>query len=277
MKTTGGPTGGHVTEQLAAYLDDELPENERDAVREHLRQCSMCGTDLATLRVAKQLLRGLPPATPPRSFKLSVDQVAAAGAGSGRARQAAQGPRLSRLPRLALGLRVSAAGVFLLMLLLVGADFSGAGVDRAMTAPQLAAGGQPQANAAPGAAIHAPNPQAVDGVIQVATPAAATSRGTAESGIAPAAAPTAAFAAVLAGTPTANPAPNVAGGLEPSGSPTAVPAFDALPLIPAAAQSRALPSNQATGFPLWPVELVLGLIALGLLGASFFVRRGNAS
>ncbi|MGI8586117.1 MAG: hypothetical protein ACR2M0_00285 [Chloroflexia bacterium] len=57
-------------------------------------------------------------------------------------------------------------------------------------------------------------------------------------------------------------------GLVPRGSPTSGPAFnDAL--------ARAQQSSPTTGFPLWPVEVGLGLLALILLGASFFVRSGT--
>jgi len=101
-------------DQLAAYLDYELPEPARAAVREHLRGCPQCENDLATLRAAKQLLRDLPAAVPPRSFKLTPDAVAARNA------RPATPARLWGLPRLALALRLASAVCCLLLLPLLG-------------------------------------------------------------------------------------------------------------------------------------------------------------
>ena len=106
--------GAHVLDQLAAYLDYELPEPQRAAVREHLRGCPQCENELATLRAAKQLLRDLPTAVPPRSFKLNPDQVAALNP-----RPAAPTRRFG-LPRLALALRLASAVCCLLLLPLLG-------------------------------------------------------------------------------------------------------------------------------------------------------------
>ncbi|MGI8586112.1 MAG: hypothetical protein ACR2M0_00260 [Chloroflexia bacterium] len=67
-----------------------------------------------------------------------------------------------------------------------------------------------------------------------------------------------------------NPAPEKAPGLVPRASPTAGPAFnDAAP--------RTQQGSPTTGFPLWPVGVGLGLLALVRLGASFFVRPGKGA
>ena len=113
--------GPHVLDQLAAYLDYELPEDQRAVVREHLRRCPQCENELATLRATKQLLRDLPDITPPRSFRLSPEQVAAAN------KQSSAAPLplgRARMPRLVLALRGSAACLFVLLLLLVGTDLT---------------------------------------------------------------------------------------------------------------------------------------------------------
>ncbi len=108
-----GP-GDHVLDQLAAYLDYELPEPARAAVREHLRRCPQCENELATLRAAKQLLRDLPAVVPTRSFKLNPDQVAALNA------RPMSPVRAFGLPRLALALRLASAACCLLLLTLIG-------------------------------------------------------------------------------------------------------------------------------------------------------------
>ncbi|HMA34970.1 MAG TPA: zf-HC2 domain-containing protein, partial [Chloroflexia bacterium] len=135
IKVNKNSPGGHVVEQLAAYLDYELPEPEREAVREHLRRCPQCENDLATLRAAKQLLRDLPPVTLPRSFKLNPDQVAALGS-HGAAVPALAAP-VARISRWVFGLRVSAAGLALLLIMLLSVDLLGnAGTSASPSAPR---------------------------------------------------------------------------------------------------------------------------------------------
>src|SRR5690242_3115444 len=70
-----GPETEHVRDQLSAYLDYELPEPERDQVREHLRRCPECENELATLKATKQLLAEMPLQPPPRPFVLTPDMV----------------------------------------------------------------------------------------------------------------------------------------------------------------------------------------------------------
>ncbi|MDQ2807353.1 MAG: zf-HC2 domain-containing protein, partial [Chloroflexota bacterium] len=120
-----GP-GNHVLDQLAAYLDYELPEPARAAVREHLRGCPQCENELATLRAAKQLLRDLPAALPPRSFKLNPDQVTALNP------RPAAPLRLFGLPRLALALRLASAVCCLLLLPLLGTSALISGSSRSL-------------------------------------------------------------------------------------------------------------------------------------------------
>ncbi|HUS17589.1 MAG TPA: hypothetical protein VM536_21550, partial [Chloroflexia bacterium] len=119
-------------------LDYELPEGQRAVVREHLRRCPQCENELATLRATKQLLRDLPAVPTPRSFKLSVEQVAAYNP------QAARPASRWRLPRLAFAFRLSATAALLLLLMTVSADLFGLGGQpatllTAATAPQMAA------------------------------------------------------------------------------------------------------------------------------------------
>lgn len=304
--------GPHVLDQLAAYLDYELPEDQRAVVREHLRRCPQCENELATLRATKQLLRDLPDMAPPRSFRLSPEQVAATNK---QGAMAALPLGRARLPRLVLALRGSAVCVFVVLLLLVGTDLTSR---PAALAPTTAAyvpaadtgvaaeshSDQAQLRAMPAAAPTNTTAAAAAQATDTAAPAAA---GAAQQNLEPTMA-----AAALA--PEATPAAGAAGGASSSagGSPlnteaagtpgpamggagpdqasTAVAA--APPPAPAAktaptegtfsAQSN--PVNPLSGLstpanpPLlqWlPWEAALGLLALALAGASIFAARNR--
>lgn len=59
-----------VEESLSAYLDGELPAQEKASVEEHLEKCRACSDSLSTLRQTVALLKELPAVPAPRSFAL---------------------------------------------------------------------------------------------------------------------------------------------------------------------------------------------------------------
>jgi anti-sigma factor RsiW len=282
---------GHVTEQLAAYLDYELPEAQREAVRAHLRGCPQCENDLATLRAAKQVLRDAPQLTPPRSFKLNVDQVAALGERGAPARPLAR----RQTPLLALSLRFGSVAAAVLLVLLLTADLLTTGADnlafRATGAPQLAAPG-PRGVAVAAATS---TPAALQFAAPEATPAAAIAKApVASAGTAmpapPAqtAAPAAAAApAVLNNQDALPPATTAAasGGAADAGSgadqsvlapPDTAPAVggnaaDSARIFGAEAAPAPAPR---TGLQFLPWEIALGLLALAA-GVAGFAGRGR--
>src|SRR2546427_770455 len=58
------------TEQLSALIDEELSEPEASAVLAHLSGCEACRGELEGLRASIRLVRALPVAVPPRSFRV---------------------------------------------------------------------------------------------------------------------------------------------------------------------------------------------------------------
>ncbi len=196
-----GP-GAHVPDQLAAYLDYELPEPQRAAVREHLRGCPQCENDLATLRAAKQLLRDLPAAVPPRSFKLNPNAVAALNA------RPTNPARLFGLPRLALALRLASAVCCLLLLPLLGTTALESQVPEALTArsqaPQIARVVAPTflPEATPAAAAATSPPLAMDGIMAAPTQTTAAVAGINAAPTAPPAPAAASAGDMAAATPT---------------------------------------------------------------------------
>src|SRR5262249_55237159 len=102
--------GRHVTDQLNAYLDYELPEADRDLVRDHLRRCPERENEWAPLRAPKQRRGDVPVARAPRSFALSVEQADALKARP-VSRIALATPQ-NRLSGLAVGLRLAASAAF---------------------------------------------------------------------------------------------------------------------------------------------------------------------
>jgi Putative zinc-finger len=59
------------TEQLSAYLDEQVSSEERSQWDSHLRTCEQCEQGLASLRQTVTLLHALPQPALPRSFVLS--------------------------------------------------------------------------------------------------------------------------------------------------------------------------------------------------------------
>ncbi len=58
------------TEQISAYIDKQLSEQERAICKLHLQICEQCQSNLATLKQTVALLKALPEPTLPRSFVL---------------------------------------------------------------------------------------------------------------------------------------------------------------------------------------------------------------
>ncbi|HEY7983598.1 MAG TPA: zf-HC2 domain-containing protein [Ktedonobacterales bacterium] len=76
-------------ERLSAYLDHQLPADERAALERHLPACARCTVELAELRRTVAVLRALPAPALPRSFALPESAAAAESMGaSGRERPA---------------------------------------------------------------------------------------------------------------------------------------------------------------------------------------------
>ena len=101
----GGRGHSRVSRLLSAYIDGKVSVREAEAVRAHLGACDRCRRELDTLRATVELLRQLPELETPRSFALTVAPV-----------EVAPAPRIAW----AAGLAASAAGLFLVALLLGG-------------------------------------------------------------------------------------------------------------------------------------------------------------
>jgi anti-sigma factor RsiW len=65
----------HVWEELSAYMDGVLAEEEREGVRTHLETCEECRTGLVELRATRTMLRSMPMVPPPRAFTLTQEQA----------------------------------------------------------------------------------------------------------------------------------------------------------------------------------------------------------
>src|SRR5688500_18178894 len=70
--------GGHIKEELSAYIDGALDAGARESVRLHLEGCEPCQTDYEELLVTQNLLRSVPVVVPPRAFTLTEEMVAPA-------------------------------------------------------------------------------------------------------------------------------------------------------------------------------------------------------
>ncbi|GAC1624569.1 MAG: hypothetical protein NVS4B7_15260 [Ktedonobacteraceae bacterium] len=65
---------GHLTtEQLSAFLDQQLSPQEQVICKLHLQTCEHCQSTLATLQQTVALLKALPAPSLPRSFVLPAD------------------------------------------------------------------------------------------------------------------------------------------------------------------------------------------------------------
>src|SRR6266568_3115535 len=63
------------TEELSAFLDEQLSSQERTTIEAHLQTCERCQHELASLRQTVALLRALPQPALPRSFVLPAAKV----------------------------------------------------------------------------------------------------------------------------------------------------------------------------------------------------------
>jgi len=169
---------GHVLDQLSAYIDYELPDAERERVREHLRRCPVCETELATLKAAKQLLNEMPLHPVPRSFILTPDMVG----------QAMSGPVERRRPlgwTLAGRLRTATALVAVLLVLVLSGDLLRSGVlssgQATMSAPPASSSGPETA----GITARESNPTTVALAVATTTTAPAGGLGAGGLGAAP--------------------------------------------------------------------------------------------
>lgn len=111
-------------ERLSAYLDGELPTDERDSVAQHLANCPVCAAELAGFERLSELAGELSPLEPPAEVWTRVEQdLHQAGETSPQAAQSVVQPRSTQsglsksVPRI-LALAVSA-------LAMVGATWFG--------------------------------------------------------------------------------------------------------------------------------------------------------
>jgi len=61
-----------IRERLSAFIDNELPPQERRLIEKHLYQCSACAQEKSSLRQVIELLDGLPDESPSISFTLAT-------------------------------------------------------------------------------------------------------------------------------------------------------------------------------------------------------------
>jgi hypothetical protein len=122
----------YVGQRLSSYLDDQLSEEERARVEDHLHACERCRRDLRTLRWTTGLLRETPALEVPRSFVLREADLAPQ-----RAAPAWRSP---------FALRWATAVVAVLLVLVVAGDaLTGAWLPRHGAAPPVAYQGAPRA------------------------------------------------------------------------------------------------------------------------------------
>lgn len=76
-------THAAASQRLSAYLDGELPPDERRAVDGHLRDCAVCRRDLLELRRVRSLLGALPEVEPPSGLLNDLRDAALGRAGRG--------------------------------------------------------------------------------------------------------------------------------------------------------------------------------------------------
>ncbi len=61
-----------IREMFSPYLDDELSQEERARVEEHVRACDKCAEELRALGSVVDMVRGMPPAPVPQGFRSRV-------------------------------------------------------------------------------------------------------------------------------------------------------------------------------------------------------------
>jgi anti-sigma factor RsiW len=196
-------------ELLSAHLDGQLDAPAAGRLEAHLRTCGACRTRLAGLGDARDALRSLPEAEPPRSFRLRRAEVEAA-------------PRPRVIPPLVRAMPALGAAAAIVFVAVLGADlYRGGGMssDRAASKsiqPMAAAAPNGESSQAPGAA--AGSGQSADASAPNSADATNKSAGAAAPDDAPAATTAAATAQAersqpaLAYTDSADGSPNNASG-----------------------------------------------------------------
>jgi len=96
------------SQQLSAYLDDELSPSDRARVEAHLQECPICAEELHTLRWAVSLTAQMPTLKAPRSFLIT---------------EATAHPRRAPLSTAYLYLRGATVAVAALLLVVLASDF----------------------------------------------------------------------------------------------------------------------------------------------------------
>jgi anti-sigma factor RsiW len=66
------PGHDHSSEELSAFLDDELAPAERAALLQRLSTCEECAAGLHAVARVRAAVRGLPPVEPPFGFFASI-------------------------------------------------------------------------------------------------------------------------------------------------------------------------------------------------------------
>lgn len=110
---------GRLRARLSAFIDGELSARESVDVATHVETCGSCPRELEELRAASELLSSLPEAEPRRSFTLTPRMVAAPAASV----------RQGGAPRVAMGMRMAAAGLAATLAVLFVVDTGDLGSD----------------------------------------------------------------------------------------------------------------------------------------------------
>jgi hypothetical protein len=155
---SGGSTDGHVVEQLSAYIEGDLNERAREAVRGHLEACASCGRAVEEMRAIVSSARGLDRPEPPPTLWAAIEGALAHD----------EAPILSWRPFFVRGLAVGGlAGAALALLIVVG----GGGLRRSAGAlPSVVSPASTSESAANGAAPEALDPllEEAEGELQTA-------------------------------------------------------------------------------------------------------------
>jgi hypothetical protein len=234
---------------LSAHLDGRLDAREMARLEPHLASCEACRADLAGLRAARDALRALPEAAPPRSFRLrpaDVERAAVSGA-----------PGPSPMLRWAPAASAVAAVVFAIVL---SVDLTSSGGGSSYRAPLAA---RPADNA--------PNAQtsgAADKSIAGASAPVPQSGAAGADATGNAAAP---------GSPTSDTSDSQQGSPAPDATQAARSAFGPAPTATSqlqAAAGRATADNGGNNTTaLRVIEIVAAAIALASAAAAIIVRR----
>ncbi len=241
----------HLTaEQLSARLDGQLSESEQRTVEAHLASCAACQRELEELRQTVALIRAVPAAVPPRSFRLFET-----GAPSRTA---------SRPWALTAWLRAMGGAAATLMVVVWAAD---AMLPAAQLSPAASAL-QPSTTVSPTTERSLRSEPAAE-KLQVQPSAAAALQSTADNagvGVAPSG----------AGAPAGAGLPTQPEGLDAEQGARAVRTTPEPATPEPSTSDRAAFGGRREGVPLRPGQvgaIALGLLAAVLLAASLFIPR----